>query len=68
MTADDELFAKISDVSDWSAEAGDAQLEEGQENFEGRTWLPLFGTRGRGRDRIILLRYVVIHVTRSVYA
>ena len=36
-TTNNELFAEISDVRDRSAEAGDAQLEDGQENFEGRT-------------------------------
>ena len=66
-TADDELFAKISDVSDRSAEAANAQLEEGQENIEGRTCLPLFSASGGGRDQIPL-RYFVIHVTWSAYA
>ena len=42
-------------------------LKKDKRTSKGRTWL-LFGTRGRGRDRIIVLRYVVIHVTRSAYA
>jgi hypothetical protein len=34
---DDELLAEISDVSDRSAKAGDAEFAEGEQHFEGRT-------------------------------
>ena len=38
--AHDEFVTKIADVSDRPAEAGDAELEEGKQNFERRTGLP----------------------------
>ena len=48
--AHDEFVAKIADVSDRPAEAGDAELEEGKQNFERRTGpaVSLGGARGDG--------------------
>ena len=65
--AHDELFAEIPDMSDRSAETGDAQLEEDKENFERRTCLPVF-SRGRVRgDRHRVLLFF-IHVIPTAYA
>jgi hypothetical protein len=47
--AHDELVAKIPDVSDRSTEGGDTEPEENEQNFEGRTSLPVFSL-GRVRD------------------
>ena len=37
----DELFTEIPDVCDWPAEAGEAELQEGKEDFNGRAALTL---------------------------
>src|SRR5271169_1135334 len=47
--AHDELIAEIPDVSDRSTEAGYAQPEEDEQNFERRTCWPVFGL-GRVRS------------------
>ena len=41
--AQDELVAEVPDVSYRAAEAGNAQPEENEQNFEGRTCRPVFG-------------------------
>ena len=47
--AHDELLPEISDVRDRPAEAGEAQLQEGEENFDWRVSPTLLG-RGWLRD------------------
>ena len=57
-TAHDEFVTKIADVSDRPAEAGDAELEEGKQNFERRTGLPALSLGGaRGDGQWILRRF-----------
>jgi hypothetical protein len=62
----DELFAEISDMSDRSAEAGDAQLEEDKENFERRTRLPIFSRSRVCGDRHGVF-FFFIHVIPIAY-
>ena len=46
--AHDELLTEIPDVSDRPAERGEAKPEEDEEDFNRRTYRPIFG--GRVRD------------------
>ena len=54
-SAHDELFTEVPDVCDRPAEAGEAQLQEGKEDFNGRAALTLVGLGWMRDDRHALL-------------